>query len=374
MTPQVPYRPSDLVSAITHPAWDPTVFCDANCFISRTDPSVWHALLNRRLGLVPSVVGELSSWLVNPDNNSFVRDVMVRMLNHEPGTPFEVIQFDGNDPVVRTAIEYYVNLLGFRKRLFDVLKSQFEEIRGRQPSDGELESLAKRHFGERGYQRGKKGSESKGAKHPFADEELVVVAFFYAICCGKEVLILTRDADVQEQFYKMQWLLDTHYRSMLLADRYADAPEAFKAIPMPKEDEKVRDAFVGEDDILIERTGATPYLVLPPSSHPVNVHCLLLKGDGDHATVSEAAFCAEREMARVFRVKGQSGGLNTDRLGQRNLHIWLSPLPFQPQGGWACVATDCRLAVQTARIPLLDIQHALNTKERFRYVKFAGES
>ena len=373
-TPQLPYKPEKLAAYVNQPSWNPTVFCDANCFIARTDPAVWNALLTRRLALTPSVIGELSSWLAHPTNNGFVRDIVARMLNHDQGTAFEVMQFNGNDPIARTSIEYYGNLLGIRKRLFDILESQLEQANGRKPSPPELESLARRQVGERGYQRGKKGREGKGAKHPFADEELVVFAFFYAVCFGEEVLILTRDADVQEQFYKMQWLLDTHYRSMLLADRYADDPAAFRAVPMPKDDERVRDAFIGGDDVLVERTGATPYLVLPPTARSVNVHCLLLKGDGEHATVSETTFCAEREMARVFATKGRTGGLNTERLGGRNMHIWLSPLPFHPHGGWAAVVTDTRVEVRSARIPLLDIQHAMNTDERFRHVRVAGEA
>jgi hypothetical protein len=373
-TPQVPYEPEKLAAFITHPAWNPTVFCDANCFIARTDLAVWNALLTRRLALTPSVIGELSSWLASPTNNGFVRDIVARMLNHEPGTPFEVTQFDGDDPIAMTSIEYYGNLLGIRKRLFDILESQFELANGRKPSPPELESLAKKQVGERGYQRAKKGREGKGAKHPFADEELVVFAFFYAICFGEEVLILTRDADVQEQFYKMQWLLDTHYRSLLLADRYAEDPAAFRTVPMPKDDERVREVFVGEDDLLIERDGGTPHDVLPNDYQPVNLYCWLLKGEGEHATLTQTTFCAEREMMKVFRAKGVTAGLNTDSLGDRNMHIWLSPLPIQPCGGWAAVATDARVEVRSARIPLLDIQHAMNTDERFRHVRMAGEA
>lgn len=52
-TPQVPYKPEKLAGFVTRPGWDPTVFCDANCFIARTDPAVWHALLTRRIGMVP---------------------------------------------------------------------------------------------------------------------------------------------------------------------------------------------------------------------------------------------------------------------------------------------------------------------------------
>jgi hypothetical protein len=37
------------------------------------------------------------------------------------------------------------------------------------------------------------------------------------------------------------------------------------------------------------------------------------------------------------------------------------------------VVTDTRVEVRSARIPLLDIQHAVNTHERFRHVREAGD-
>ena len=52
------------------------------------------------------------------------------------------------------------------------------------------------------------------------DEAPVYLAVERALITGKQTLVLTRDADVEEQF-KLLWLIDTHYREMLLADRYA---------------------------------------------------------------------------------------------------------------------------------------------------------
>lgn len=51
------------------------------------------------------------------------------------------------------------------------------------------------------------------------DEAPVYLAVERALITGKQTLVLTRDADVEEQF-KLLWLIDTHYREMLLADRY----------------------------------------------------------------------------------------------------------------------------------------------------------
>ena len=46
-------------------------------------------------------------------------------------------------------------------------------------------------------------------KNLLTDEWLVCLAFTTAITTGREVVILTKDADILEQSYKLQWLLDT---------------------------------------------------------------------------------------------------------------------------------------------------------------------
>lgn len=70
---------------------------------------------------------------------------------------------------------------------------------------------------------------------------------------GREVVILTKDEDIQEQFYKLQWLLDTHYRGMLLADMYASDPSRFVTQPMPIDNPEFGAMFEGDDNVLVER-------------------------------------------------------------------------------------------------------------------------
>ena len=47
---------------------------------------------------------------------------------------------------------------------------------------------------------------------------------------GRQTLILTEDADVEEQLFKLLWLIETHYRGMVLADKYAADPAADRAL------------------------------------------------------------------------------------------------------------------------------------------------
>ncbi len=49
------------------------------------------------------------------------------------------------------------------------------------------------------------------------DESLVFETVANGIRSGRPSLLLTRDRDLLEQFYKLCWLIDTHYRAMLIA-------------------------------------------------------------------------------------------------------------------------------------------------------------
>ncbi|HUL84615.1 MAG TPA: hypothetical protein VLX89_03750, partial [Actinomycetota bacterium] len=67
-----------------------------------------------------------------------------------------------------------------------------------------------------------------------ADEEVVVEAIRHSIVSGQPVIVLTKDADLQEQFYKAIWLLDTHYRGALMARRFSEDRSGFEFLgPAP---------------------------------------------------------------------------------------------------------------------------------------------
>jgi hypothetical protein len=161
----------------------------------------------------------------------------------------------------------------------------------------------------------KKGGTAEGSPNFFADEILVYLAMETGIKTGREVMILSKDEDVLEQFYKLQWLLDTHYRSMLLADLYAREPDRFTSYPIPEDDQDLEEMFLGENNILVERPDwlirgpAAP--ILPPHCRPVVVHCWIV---GDK--LAQLNFCAKREMEKLLHTKGVTGGLNTYKFGR----------------------------------------------------------
>ena len=227
-----------------------------------------------------------------------------------------------------------------------------------------------RDLGPRGYLLAKKGKEAKNSENLLTDETLVYLAMKTGIETGREVVILSKDEDVLEQFYKLQWLLDTHYRTMLLADAYAADPSRFVTHPMPaSSDPLLKEAFIGDDDVLVERPlwsiSGPDAPILPPYCRPVTVHCWIVG-----QRIITMVFCTEREMERLLHTKAATGGLNTYKFGEKNLHLWLAPLNIPKSlRGCAAVARDRRAKPPSGlnEIPLFDANQATYTGERFMH-------
>src|SRR5215207_264431 len=271
-TPKLSYDAEGLSWTVAEASEDALFFCDTSLFDDSTDARLWKALLNRedKMMIVPPVRKELEPWLSSHASHVAGRAI----LNEEPSVRF--LGLDADDEREQATAEYYVNLLGLRKRLVTVQLMKFEEEHGRAPSDGEFRDLTRElhnEIGPRGYMLAKKGATAEESPNFFTDEILVYLAMKTGIETGREIVILSKDEDVLEQFYKLQWLLDTHYRSMLFADFYAREPDRFTSHPMPKDNQDLEEMFPGDDNILVERPdwlirGYTAP-ILPPYCHPI---------------------------------------------------------------------------------------------------------
>jgi hypothetical protein len=71
--------------------------------------------------------------------------------------------------------------------------------------------------------------------------------------------------------------------------------------------------------------------------------------------VSEMIFNAETSMHQVLSLKGKTGGMSTDRLAGRNLHVW-HVLPKVTLGR-GVIATDIRMPLgdSDAGVPMADL-------------------
>jgi hypothetical protein len=338
----------------------PHIFADTSVFDDRTDRIVWKALLRRprSLTIIPEVLCELKPWLATHPEHPAAQAVRLR--------DSAIVFPEKTQPTDQDAVplQYYVNLLALRKRMFRMIAAKFEHEHGREPSGEETEELHRTvhaRLGPRGYLLAKKGAASHGSRNFFTDEVLVATAVLTGLRSGRSVVLLTKDEDLQEQFYKLMWLLDTQYRGMLLAKAIDKNPRRFETKTLPATEPILQELFESDDGLLVRRPSDGLHEVLPERFSPVDLLCSVI---GERAT--HMAFTADAEMAELLDVKRKTSGLNTDLFDGRNCHAWLGPLnmpaSIRPFG---CVARDKRAALKLGQIPLamLDFYHATCTSE-----------
>lgn len=315
-----------------------------------------------RVAIIPHVNDELRGWLGT--HSEYYAAGALRD-NH---AGFRRIDLDAWSRDDVRALKYYVQLLATRKSLYRIDEYRQEDRHGRPLTPGELlqgkRTLLQTH-GDRAIVLAKKGSKGDPSNPLFyTDETVVAAAVFFAIRRNTPTVILTRDEDLLEQFYKLQWLIYTHYRGLLLADDYL--VNLRPTIAMPS-DEPWSSRFEGQNNRLLKRSDMDLEQVLPRAYSSIRVDCWLMRPAA--ATMSAMTSNAESGMSRLLDVKGRTGGLNTERLLPRNCHIWLAPLDVPEElRTYAAIAEDVRspMGVADVAIPALDLDHALLTSEQFK--------
>ena len=371
VTPKRPYNPVELAHSVAADPRNPHVFADTSLFDERTPLHFWHVLLDgsARVTLVPSVRRELEPWLDSHRAHPAAQAILLG------DTAVEVQHYEATEDE-RFTFEYYVSLLAMRKKVLQAPVSIFEEMHGRPPSIAEVRAIRSRYheiLGPRGYLLARKGEESSSSAFS-TDERLVYAAVAAGLRSGRPIYLLTKDEDLQEQFYKLLWLIDTQYRGMLLARAFSADPARFRTWELPLNEETFAHAFEPGDNIALEMAPETYYELLPHLYTPVEMTCYVL-GTG----LTTMTFDAEREMEELLRIKASTEGLNTDLLRGRNCHISLDALPpprkRPPFRRYAAVAFERRttLGASSAVVSVVDARNAVETVERFiRRVPMTG--
>jgi hypothetical protein len=182
---------------------DGTIFVLDNSFIPRheIDFSVWEALLRKRVVIPPFVWLELQDWLADPFSNKH----MAPLFQQAKGSQTSRIILDHESkwpPDYFLAREYYVALLSDRKQRAHQIVKGFISKNGRPPNDKELQKLWQQHGNERDFHLLRKGYTDLAKPNFFADEDVIVTATMIAVLGGCDTVVLTRDADLLDQFDK----------------------------------------------------------------------------------------------------------------------------------------------------------------------------
>src|ERR1700722_1749379 len=344
------------------------VFCDSSFFDDRRDPAVVGALLDGEgsLYLTPEVRQELEPWLKpRPDH-----PLAVALARADPAIVNVTVPEAGS--AGRHAFDYYTTLLKGRRRAVLAVLLRMSNENGLPPDQQAptaVRARLQKDYGERG-----RLLATKRGGPLYTDEGLVYLAVAHALRTGTPTTILSNDADVEEQFFKLLWLLNTDYRSMLAAQHYYRDPGAYRLIaPTRKAIEHPASPVEAPGAVLIAGwQGRHLDSVLPASPRFVPVTCL-----NGRDTVTQMTFGGEQEMADVLAVKDLTKGLSTDLLGERNLHALVPPnfIPAGEDQPCVLVAKDRRIPVTDSEvaIPALDVHFALHNHERPRTVAMVPE-
>jgi hypothetical protein len=339
---------------------DSTLFVLDNSFIPRheIDTAVWDALFEKRVVIPPFGWDELQDWLDTPFSNKSAASLIRAaedsessriLLDHE--TPWPEAYMLGR--------QYYVTLLSDRKQRAREVIAEFATVNGRPPSEQELNGLWQKAGTDRDFHLLRKGAVDLGKPNFFADEDVVVTAAMVAFSGGCNTTIFTRDGDVLEQFQKLIELLTIHYQALLFADLFADNPQGFASRPMPKDVPELEFYFDPERCQLIRKHVENPdefvAALLPNDFAPVLLTCVLLGGRPPEMTRSFIRFIGERDMHRVFQVKGQTQGLSTCRLSGRNCHVTGFPKGIDEPRNWVILGED--RYTEVGGVPSIRIAH-----------------
>jgi hypothetical protein len=100
------------------------------------------------------------------------------------------------------------------------------------------------------------------------------------------------------------------------------------------------------------------------------LYCAKFGGHESPYEIDELSYCAETTMLRILEMKGNTKGKNTNRFGERNFHMCMTPLS-QESSSLALLAKD-RLFFKDDFMEWshIDAMFALSRKERGTLVAY----
>jgi hypothetical protein len=130
--------------------------------------------------------------------------------------------------------------------------------------------------------------------------------------------MLTRDLDVEEQFFKLVGFLDHDYRAMLVAADYRRRPHAYHLTPrVVWSNTGVYQGCYHSCHLRLSQIQG----LIPADSAIIRFNCLVLAHNLPTVKVTAQVYHAESDMAQLLRTKASTRGLNTDQLDGMNCRL-----------------------------------------------------
>ncbi|NQT82846.1 hypothetical protein HQ563_07480 [bacterium] len=333
------------------------IFLDSSFFDHETDPDVLRKLrVRNRLFILPGVADQMKAWLRASPDAVVARELFSSDGHPDPGL-FDVWHREKFLREYSYVFRYYVQLLAVRRELLRWILEDFEGEKGAHATEAERRKVFRRvhdTYGPRAYSIAKKSCVGGDKRLDVTDEAVVVAAVLCGIVYGKECMILGKDEDLVEQFYKLTSLLKIHLGARMFQQYFQENTSEFERFPLCSSTKPFCDFMVGEGNFLVERPPDLDFL-LPRRIRPTCLYCWLV---GDY--YSGLTFCAEDALLELLDCKEASHGLNTDGSAHTNCHIHRFPIPVpNPRKAYAAFVHDKRVPGPLVSLPVVDIHHAL---------------
>lgn len=307
------------------------------------DECLWEVLLSKKVFLTYGIQKELSAS--RRKNQKFWQAVDANHPN------IVLLAKRGLGTGAELGIEYFIRLLGIRKQVFEIVETQLKH-EGKSTDLNCIRSEVQKLVGERGMRLASKGNEDRNKRNLMYDEEMLVVAFSHALMTGNDTTIITIDGDLVDQFIKLQYVVDSQYRAMLIAEEFASEPRNFLLL----QSEKLVFPTAFEEEEFYLMPAGIEYRLVETKQNWVNIHVDRIERSLEPTQFLPVLFSADRDMHRLFVTKGETGGLNTSLLSGKNLHLSVQPHPEN--------STPCAIAVVRDRFAQnetgLNLEWAIN--------------
>lgn len=306
---------SDLIARIRvggHPA-----VCDSSAFRRESPELARKVLANTSAIIPPEALQELKPLKADRSATELC-EVLFPGGNIAPQIRATSIPFS-----LRILREYYAELLAERKKVISRGVDEFIRREQREPTIDERNKLVDdaKIYGARTAWLAQKNDQD-GSPQSVVDEIVLGLGIATALQETRDVLILTDDLDLLEQFYKLTSLLRDDIAAHLLAEDYSAKPECYPPrLPLPMELQGFTTDVAAS--FLIQRPSNLDRYFTGPT---VNITVARIREQGECIS-----WCAPMALAGFLEEKSSSWR-NSTKFGNANVYIQL-PLRRTGQTG-----------------------------------------
>ena len=216
----------------------------------------------------------------------------------------------------RRVFDYYVALLANRKMFGRICADRLRNSNNPNPTRTQIRNSLVSQCDPSCWIRACDYLDRPEDPHVFDDEQLIVDAFFKAVCNGRETILLTRRRELVDQFWTLAKTLESHYRAWAISQSEADF---FQKIDF--EDSGPLGDFKSNLQLASFAKGLADK-ALPKHGLEIGVQVWLIDGEfGDRLRIYPAGFPVEPAMAYMFQNKNENKFRSACGLDALNVHF-----------------------------------------------------